>query len=209
MKHLAIFALILPVLTALSFAGPVAIYDYRGSSTSIGGTQSLTATGAGALVIDLETYAATYIGLINFGTRRAPILYFQEIPLQNYVITQIAGPRGATYTVLAKAEAPGTQYAGVVLQQDRAMGVNSLVTIKTLPSTLTWILPRKLSSSGFVLTADQSNDYMANATGTYTLNTIVTTAYNNAALSAADFVQFVRNYYQQQGTPELILPPAN
>jgi len=201
--------LLFSCLSTFAFAQTVAIYDYKGSATSLGGSQTLTTTATGALAIDLNTYEATYIGLINFGTKKSPVIYFQETPLENYVITQIAGPRSATYTVLAKAEAPGTQYAGVVLEQARAIGLNSSVSIRTVPSLLRWVLPKSLSSSGFGLSADQSNDYMATENGTYTLNATLTTLYNNAALGVDAYVRFVRNYYQQRGIPEFILPPAN
>lgn len=187
----------------------IAIYDYRGSSTALGSNSTLASTAAGSLAIDLDTYQATYIGLLGFGTGRSRQVYFQETPLENFVITQIYGPRNQTYTVLAKAESPGTQYAGVTLQSVSAIGLNSNITIKTLPSKLNWILPKSLKSTGLVLTADQSSEYLGQETGTYTLNTKVTTSWNNAGLTLAQYIAFVRNIHVNNGIQEIVLPPAN
>lgn len=187
----------------------IAVYDYRGSSTVLGGNSTLASTAAGALAIDLTTLQATYIGLLGFGSGRNKQVYFQETPLENFVITQIYGPRNQTYTVLAKAESPGTQYAGVTLQSASAIGLNANITIKTLPSTLNWILPRSLKSAGLVLTADQSSEYLGQETGTYTLNTKVTTSWNNAGLTLAQYIAFVRNIHVNNGIQEIVLPPAN
>lgn len=187
----------------------IAIYDYRGTAQTIGAEATLPARAAGNLVIDLTTYEATYIGLISMGAGRSGVLYFQETPLQNVLFTQIYGPRGASYTVVAKAEAPGTQYADVVLEQSQAVGQNSWLTIQTLPTQLNWILPRSLVSTGFVIAEDTNYDYLSREKGTYRLNTKLTILYNNASLSSADFVSFVRNYHTQRGVQELVLPPAN
>jgi hypothetical protein len=201
------------VLLASSFLAStlyarIAVYDYRGTATGLGGYSSLVTTGAGALVIDLDTYEATYIGLLSFGSKTSRQVFFQETPLANFLITQIYGPRSQTHTVLAKAEAPGTQYAGVALQQSSAVGLNSVVTIQTIPSTVSWILPRVLTSSGLVLTEDANYDYLTQEKGTYRLNAKVTTSCNNAGWTLSDFVSFVRNIYVQNGIQELVLPPA-
>lgn len=167
----------------------------------------MTSTGAGSLAIDLTTYEAVYIGLIASGTGRNRVVYFQETPLENLLATQIFGPGGASYTVFAKAEAPSTQFAGAVLDQSQAIGLNSILTIRTLPSRLSWVLPRTLRSIGLVIIEEGGVDYLARESGTYSFSAKVTTPYNNAGLSVRDYVPFIRNFYIQKGIQEIVLPP--
>ena len=187
----------------------IALYGYSGGATTIGGYGRLASKASGVLAIDLDTYEAAYIGLIPIGTGSNRVIYFQETPLQNFVTTQISGPNGATYTVLAKAEAPGTQFAGVVMEQARAIGRNSSVLIRTLDGGAFWILPKILTSSGLVLTADSTFDYLATETGRYTLNARLTRLANDAGFSVAQAIAPMREYYEGAGFQELILPPAN
>jgi hypothetical protein len=197
------------VATTANLHAQIAIYVYKGSAATIGGGGKLNATAAGSLAIDLNTYQATYIGLTAYGTGKNRVVYFQETPLQNFITTQIYGPKGTSYTVLAKAEAPGTQFAGVVLEQAQAVGLNAILTIQTLPSKLNWILPRSLKSVGLVLAEEGGADYLARESGTYTLSSKVTTSYNNAGLSVGDYVSFIRNFYIQKGIQEMVLPTPN
>ena len=206
---LRLAAILLALATTVSSGqAQIAIYDYRGSARSLGGGGSLLVTAAGGLAIDLNTYQATYIGLLAFGTGRNRVRYFQETPLENFITTQISGPRGTSYTVLAKAEAPGAQFAGIALQQAQAVGRNSIVTIRTLPSALRWILPRTFQSTSLVIAEEGGADYLSRENGTYTLNAKATTAYNNAGLGVGDFVTFIRNFYSARGVQELISSPA-
>jgi hypothetical protein len=208
------FKIFLISVALASFSVPsasalIALYGYKGSATTIGGNGRLGSVASGVLAIDLDTYEATYIGLIRIGTGRNRVFYFQETPLQNFVTTQIYGPSGATYTVLAKAEAPGTQFAGVVSQQARAVGRNSTLLIKTLDGGAYWILPRTLTSSGLVISEDATFDYLGTETGKYTLNVKMTRLANDAGFSVAQAIAPMRAYYEQAGFQELILPPAN
>ena len=196
------------VATAANLNAQIAIYSYKGSASTVGGGGRLTATAAGSLAIDLSTYQATYIGLTAFGTGKSRVVYFQETPLQNFITTQISGPKGSSYTVFAKAEAPGTQFAGVALEQAQAIGLNSNLTIRTLPSRLNWILPSSLKSVGLVLAQEGGVDYLASESGTYTLALKATTSYNNARLSVGNYVSFIRNFYIQKGIQEMVLPPG-
>ena len=183
----------------------IAIYNYRGNARTLGGEASLLVTAAGSLVIDLNTDQATYIGLLAFGTGGNRVRYFQERPFDNFITTQVSGPRGTSYTVLAKAVAFEAPVDGIVMQQVQAVGLNSNVTIRTLPSPLRWILPRTFKSTSLTITEEYGADYLARENGTYTLNDKATTAYNNAGLGVGDFVTFMRNFYTERGI--LKLPP--
>lgn len=209
MKAKSLFALLALILVGSQHANAlIAIYAYKGSATSTGGYGRIPSVASGALAVDLDTYEATYIGLIRIGTGRNRAFYFQETPLQNFVTTNVYGPGGATFTVFAKAEAPGTQFAGVVSQQARAVGRNSTLLIKTLEGGMFWILPRVLTSSGLVITADDNFDYLGTETGRYTLNVKLTRLANDAGFSVAQAIAPMREYYEQSGFQELILPPA-
>lgn len=207
MKCITLVLALLFVLVQNDYA-QIAIYDYKGSTTVLGGGADQSTSAVGNLAIDLNSMEAVYIGLLTFGTGRNRQMFFQESPLENFITTQILGPRGSTYTVLAKAEAPGTQYAGVVLQSSQAIGINSNNVIKTSPVRLNWILPKTLSSSGLVVTEDSNFDYLGRESGTYTFNSKLTIAYNNSGGSVSDYISFARNFYSSRGIQEIILPPA-
>ena len=202
---------LLIVFTLITFItklqSQIVIYDFKGSATAIGGRSSLSTTAIGNLAWDLNTNQATYIGLITFSSGKNKFVYFQETPLENFVITQIYAPKNITYTVLAKAEAPGTQFAGVLLEQAQATGINSSNTIQTSPK-LNWILPKSLSSSGFVITEAGNYDYLGQSTGTYTLNSKLTISSNNSGISVNTYISSLRNYYTQKGYQEYVLTPA-
>ncbi len=186
----------------------IAIYDYKGTTSVLGGGANQPTSAVGNLAIDLSTMEAVYIGLLTFGTGRNAQMFFQESPLVNYISTQVFGPRNSSYTIFAKAEAPGTQYASVVLQSSQAIGINSNNVIKTLPARLSWILPKSLKSSGLVITEDSNFDYLGQESGTYTFNSKLTVAYNNNGYVVGDYVSFVKNFYLSKGIQEIVLPPA-
>ena len=207
MKCITLILALLLVFAQKHYA-QIAIYDYKGSATALGGGASQPTSAVGNLAIDLNSMEAVYIGLLTFGTGRNRQIFFQESPLENFIATQILGPRSSSYTVLAKAEAPGTQYAGVVLESSQAIGINSTNVIKTSPAKLSWILPKSLNSSGIVVTEDSNFDYLSRESGTYTFNSKLTIAYNNSGGSVSDYISFARNFYSSRGIQELFIPPA-
>jgi hypothetical protein len=200
------------ILTFLGFAqanAQMAIYDYRGTTNSLGGNGSMRVTSSGSLAMDLATREAIYVGLVTYGSGASKQVYYQVLPLENYLNFQVYGTRNQSYTVMAKSEAPGTQYAGVALEHSHAIGLNSVITIQTIPFKMEYILPRTLKSSGMALTYDEANDYVSQETGSYTLNIKSTLQFNNADLNIEDYIASVRNGYAQKGIQELVLPPAN
>jgi hypothetical protein len=196
------------VLAANSAEAQIALYDFRGTAAVLGAGSSVQTAGSGVLAMDLNTGSATYIGLITLGSGRSKQVYFQETPLENYVNFQIKGTRNQTFTVIAKAEAPGTQFAGVAMDQGSAIGLNSTLTIRTSPSKLDWILPKTLKSVGLAVTYNDTDSFLSQSTGTYTLNTKLTLQYNNADLGVSDYISFMRDYYTRKGISEIVLPPA-
>jgi hypothetical protein len=110
---------------------------------------------------------------------------------------QVKGPRNQTFTVIAKAEAPGTQYAGVSMEQSSAIGLNSTIAIRTSPSRLDWSLPKTLKSLGLVVTSSGTDSFLGQGSGSYTLNAKLTIQYNNAGLGVDDYVSSMRDYYSR------------
>lgn len=198
----------LVLIVSSSADAQIALYDVRGSATALGAGSSSQAVNSGVLAMELNTGRSIYIGLLTFGSGRTKQVYFQETPLENYVNFQVKGPRNQTFTVLAKAEAPGTQYAGVSMEQGRAIGLNSTVTIRTSPSRLDWTLPKTLNSLGLAVTHNDTDSFLSQSTGTFTLNAKLTIQYNNADLGVDDYVSSMRDYYTRKGISELVLPPA-
>ena len=92
---------LLIVFTLITFItklqSQIVIYDFKGSATAIGGRSSLSTTAIGNLAWDLNTNQATYIGLITFSSGKNKFVYFQETPLENFVITQIYAPKNITF----------------------------------------------------------------------------------------------------------------
>jgi hypothetical protein len=63
---LRLAAILLALATTVSSGqAQIAIYDYRGSARSLGGGGSLLVTAAGGLAIDLNTYQATWSGVLT------------------------------------------------------------------------------------------------------------------------------------------------
>ena len=116
-----------------------AIYTIAGKGTTYGNGAITKFTGQGFLVYDPDTKKITAVsGLLINNLKLVSV-----VPFQNYRIEQLIGPNGSSYTVIAKAESPGTQFAGTILDSTYYRGINSAVTIdfqgpRSLPRTLTW-----------------------------------------------------------------------
>jgi hypothetical protein len=114
-----------------------AIYTIAGKGTTYGNGAITKFIGQGFLVYDPDTKKITAVSglLIN------KLKLLSVVPFQNYRIEQLMGPNGSSYTVFAKAESPGTQFAGTILDSSYYRGINSVVTIdfqgpRSVPRTL-------------------------------------------------------------------------
>ena len=195
-------ALILFLSTCIAAHASLAIYSYKGSSTTIGGNQTNAIAQTGTLVIDLETMSARYVGEFTAGTGKNKKSYFVNRPISNTINTQILGPKGSSYTVMATAETPGTQYTGSVLHFEVAKGVNSLLTIKTGGAPQTKWLPKVMSAPACIITQNSSVDYVTEASGTYTFNNAKTIEYNNSTKSLAEVASALESAYKAKNYTE-------
>jgi sugar lactone lactonase YvrE len=189
----AVFALLASSLIA---SASLAVYSYSGTTTTTGGGKSLSTSQTGTMVIDLDTMAATYVGQFSTGSGKTIKNWWMSAPLSDAISTQILGPNGASYTLLAVGGNPGSRYTGSVAHFENAFGLNSRLTIRNKGITETAILPKTLSSPGFVISEDNTYDYFTQSAGTYTFNSAATLAYNNLNKSFSTAVTELENAYK-------------
>jgi len=198
-----ISAALLIFSTSIAAHASLAIYSYKGSSTTIGGEKASAVAQTGTLVIDLDTMSATYVGQFTKGKGKNKETYYVNRPLSNTINTQILGPKGSSYTVMATAETPGTQYTGSVLHFEVAKGLNSLLTIKTGGAPQTKWLPKVMSTPAYIVTHDLSAvDYATEVSGTYTFNSARTNENNNSGKSLDQAVSELESAYKAQNYTE-------
>jgi hypothetical protein len=130
---------LLSFILAILFAVPCAnaaqaIYKTVGHETLIGDGRIFKVVTKGFMVLDIDStnqstnVTATAIGGFTLNGQK----YFTVVPLQNHRLVRVTGPNGDIYDVIAKAESPGTQFAGTILESVYYQGKESPVTI--LPS---------------------------------------------------------------------------
>jgi sugar lactone lactonase YvrE len=194
-----IFAVAILATTLVANAS-LAVYGYKGSSTTIGGNQSTTIAHTGKMALDLETMLGTYVGEFATGSGKTKKTYFISRPLSSGTSTQVLGPKGSSYTILCTAETPGSQFNGSVLHFERAKGLNSLLTIKTSGTKETKWLPKTLVAPGYIITEDSAEDYDTEISGALTFDSTMTTRYNNAGKSLSEAVSEMENGYKTKYT---------
>ena len=184
--------------SSLISSASLAVYSYRGSSTTTGGGQALTTTQTGTMVLDLDTMSATYVGQFSTGSGKTLKNYWVTAELPNTINSEVLGPKGATSTVLAIVENPGSRYTGSVVHFESAIGLNSQLTIRNKGTTEKAALPKTLTSPALVITEDSKYDYVAQSSGTYTFNSTATLAYNNANKSFSAVITELEKGYKAQ-----------
>ncbi len=121
------------------------IYRSVGRQTIYGNGKVTKLLAQGYLVLDANTTfggppKATAIGGFTLnGTK-----LYSVVPLQKYRLDVVAGPRSTFYTTIAKAESPGTQFEGVLLEAVYLRGRNENLVIG---QQFSMSFPRVFSSS--------------------------------------------------------------
>jgi hypothetical protein len=131
---------------------------------------------------------------------------FSVAPLQNHRLDTVRGPRGTTYTVLSKAESPGTQVAGTLSELVYGRGLNSEVVID---STGVRRLPRTLSTIGrsLLLDAGTGGVFAGESSGTAVLDINASRA-SSLAESFEDAVARLSLSFVARGYTLYTAPPA-
>lgn len=117
------YSTLLFILFSLSFSvnAEQAIYKGIGKQTLYGNGQIQNVRTQGFTVFDPDTNRITAIGGFTINGQKL----FTVVPAMNYRVEHLTGPNGSTYTILAKAESPGTQFAGTLLEEVYIRGKDS------------------------------------------------------------------------------------
>jgi len=154
------------------------------------------------MILDLETMSGTYAGQFAMGSGKTAKTYFITRPLASGISTQVSGPKGSSYMVMAKAETPGTQYKGSVVHFEGAKGLNSLQTIKTSVTKETKLIPKTLTAPAFIITENGTEDYVTEISGIFRFDSTKTVGYNNAGTSLAQAVTEMENASKAKNYPQ-------
>ena len=176
----------------------------RHSVERFGDDQIVRITTRGFIVFEPDTVHGTIIaGFVVSQAKR-----FLVGPMENYRPNTVTGPLNTSYTVVSKAESPGTQFAGTLLESVYARGRDALVTIG--PSG-----PRRLPKV-FVSTARNiSQNLQTNTTsvselsGRWTLDIPASLASNTAHESFDSVVTSFVSGFIASGYSQVTLTPAN
>jgi hypothetical protein len=196
-----IFIVALFCFSASANAGH-AIYKLSAKGTAYGNGAITKFTGQGFLVFDPDTHRITAVsGLLMNNLKLVSV-----VPFQNYRVEQLIGPNGSSYTVLAKAESPGTQFAGTVLDSAYYRGINSMVTIdfqgaRSLPRTFT------LTGRGISRNTQTGVTVAGESTGSATLD-IKESWSSNLSESHDEVVARLKNTLIARGFVPFTQPPA-
>jgi hypothetical protein len=184
----------------------IAIYDCKASSTGLGAGVQIPTSGSGALVIDLETLQATSITAVSVKIGKKTTTSFGIVPLDNYLFTSVLGPKGVVYTVIAKAEAPSTQFKNFLLEGNVVVGANSWQKVSYAYGVES--LPAKLNSVGANILSQNGYDFLTQGTATYTLNVKASLWYNTYNYTIDQIIAGIRSQYLSRGYSETILEPV-
>ena len=200
------YSTLLLTLLSLSFSvnAEQAIYKSIGTQTQYGNDQIQKLTIQGFLVFDPDTNRITAIG----GFKINGLKLFSVVPAMNYRVEHLTGPNGSTYTFLSKAESPGTQYAGTLLETVYARSKDSWITIDYSRGAQS--LPLKLISSSHGIVYNDQNGITlgSETTGSATLDVKASRA-SNLSESFDDAVVRLEFYFISRGFTKFTPEPAN
>lgn len=150
---------------AVSASAEHIIYRSIGRQTIYGNGKIVRVTVQGYLVVDANTIfggpiKATAVGGFSLNGVKA----YSVVPLQSYRLDTVIGPKGTTYTIVAKAESPGTQFAGVLLESVYLRGRNQALQIAPQATAQ---FPRVFSSSARAI-AQLATKTAGEVSGSYT-----------------------------------------
>lgn len=190
--------------SSLSVNAGQAIYKTISNQTQYGNGQIAKLKIQGFLVFDPDTSRITAIA--GFTTNGLKL--FTVNPAMNYRVGHLTGPNGSTYTILSKAESPGTQYAGTLLETVYARSKDSWITIDYSRGAQS--LPLKFfSSSHAIIHNDQTGITIgAESTGSATLDVKASRA-SNLSESFDDAVARLEVYFISRGFTKFTPEPAN
>jgi len=128
----------------------------------------------------------------------------------NYRIEHLTGPNGSSYTILAKAESPGTQFAGILFEAAYVRVKDSWITIDYSRGAQS--LPLKFissSSHGIVHNGQNGITLVREATGSAMLDVKASRASNlsesfDDAVARLEFYLISRGFTKLTEVPQFI-----
>jgi hypothetical protein len=196
-------ALTVGVLCAASPASAgQAIYRTAGTQVIYGNGTTARVQGKGYWVVDPDTGRFTALAELKINGMKL----FTVVPAQNYRVITVRGPRGATYTVIIKAESPGKQFANTLLESVYAKGLDSSVLIDSAGVRR---LPRTFSTIGRALLLDPVSDEMlaVESSGSAVLDIPASRASSLAESFDAAVARLALSYVAR-GFTQFTAPPA-
>jgi hypothetical protein len=190
----------------LSVASPAsagqAIYRSTGTQVIYGNGITTRVQSKGFWVVDPDTGRFTALGELKINGMKL----FTVVPAQNYRLVTVRGSRGATYTVISKAESPGTQFANTLLESVYGKGLDSSVLIDSAGVRR---LPRTFSTLGRALVLDPDSDEIlaVESSGSAVLDIPASRA-SSLAESFDDTVARLALSYVARGFTQFTAPPA-
>ena len=164
------------------------------------GVSARTAT-TGVLIWDVETNQATSLSAFTVGKLK----YFHLTPLVGALFQKVIGDGGATFTVIAKAQAPSEQFAGTLLESLFLRGKDSAVTIGTagtrkLPKTMSGTSHGILETEGGIVAGESSATQRLDIAASLASNASGDTFEDTVTRYALWFIE--RGYTQVTSSPQ-------
>lgn len=205
-KSKRILVTVLLALVSLAWVFPAAaaqaIYKTAGSQVIYGNGRITRIAATGFWVFDPDTGRLTAIGAFTLNGSKI----FSVVPAENYRIERVTGAAGATYTIIAKAESPGTQFAGTLLESAYSRGLDSSVTIDSQGLRR---LPRTFASVGRAIIRNEQTGVTVTGetTGSALLDVNASKA-TNLSESFDDAVARLTIYFIARGFTQFSPAPA-
>lgn len=174
-----LFFLIVLLLSAIPASAEHLIYRSLGRQTIYGNGKIVRLVVQGYLVLDAgASFGNPVKATAVAGFSLNGVKLYSVVPLQNYRIDTIIGPKGAVYSVLSKAQSPGTQFQGILLEFVYLRGKNQPLQIAP---QATASLPKVFSSSARAIAegppktvGEVSGSYAYDQRATFTSNQLET-----------------------------------
>jgi hypothetical protein len=200
-----LLALIIVAFLGGSASAEQLIYRSIGRQVIYGNAKITRITAQGFLVVDANSLfggppkATAIAGFTLNGVK-----LYSVVPLQKYRVDTIAGPNG-TYTTMAKAEAPGTQFQGVLLEAVYLRGKDQGLKIGPQAGAT---FPRVFSSSARAIGVNaQGGKTAGEVTGSYVFDQKATFT-SNQLETFDQAVTRLSNGFAGRGYTQFSAPPA-
>jgi len=179
-----------------------AIYNTKGRQVNLGNGNITELVTRGFLVLHPDAKKGVAVG----GFTTNDLKFFAVVPLQNYRFETVSGPGGSTYLIVAKAESPGTQFAGTILESVYSWGRNVTVTIgpngaRSLPKVFT-------GGANGLLTSPTGATITAQSHSTVVLDIRASAASNIARESIDAVAARLATYFVARGYVQVKPEPA-